>query len=150
MQHHVTAIGPTSETDVPTPGHTGSGRVRRRCGLLIGIAVTVLAASACTPEQIAFVLEVAEPYEHVLTADQLAKLRQCESTDNYEAVDPSGSFRGAYQFNRGTWDGVAARHFEWLVGVDPAEAEPWWQDLMARALFSERGRGPWPVCGRRI
>jgi hypothetical protein len=47
-------------------------------------------------------------------------------------------------------DAVAARHFEWLVGVDPAEAEPWWQDLMARALYSERGRAPWPVCGRRI
>lgn len=33
---------------------------------------------------------------------------------------------------------MASRHFEWLVGVDPAEAEPWWQDLMAKALYSER------------
>jgi len=150
MQHDTTATGRTNEHREPIPRPTRAGRVGRRLGLLLGIGAVVLAASGCTPEQIAFVSAVTEPYDHVLSAEQLELLRQCESGGNYEAVDRSGTFRGAYQFTRGTWNGVASRHFEWLVGVDPAEAEPWWQDVMARALYSERGRGPWPVCGRRI
>lgn len=146
MQHH----------DATAPSHpqgvrTGRTRSRRwRLGLLTGICALTLAASACTPEQVTLFRMVAEPYDEVLTDAQLHALRVCESGDDYTVVDRSGSFRGAYQFTRSTWDSVASRHFEWLVGVDPAEAEPWWQDLMARALWSERGRGPWPVCGRRI
>lgn len=125
-------------------------RRRVRFGLLVALGLIVAGGAACTPEEIAFVAAVTEPYEHVLDNEQLEKLRQCEAGGNYEAVDRSGSFRGAYQFTRGTWDGVAARHFPWLEGLDPAQVEPWWQDAMARALWSERGRQPWPVCGRRI
>jgi Transglycosylase-like domain len=126
------------------------GRRPRRIGMLLGIATLAIAASACTPEEVAFVTSVSAPYEHELSAQQLETLRQCESGGNYEAVDRTGSFRGAYQFTRGTWDSVASRHFEWLVGVDPAEADPWWQDVMTRALYRERGRAPWPVCGRHM
>ena len=61
-----------------------------------------------------------------------------------------GLYRGGYQFDYHTWNDVASRHFPWLIGVDPAAAEPYWHDAMARALFTERGRQPWPVCGRRI
>ncbi len=146
MQHDTSAPAAT-----PTPPVTTRRRSRRRrLGTLLGICTVVLAASACTPEEIVFYSHVSEPYQDVLTDDQLAALRQCESGGNYEAVDRSGSFRGAYQFTRGTWNGVASRHFEWLVGVDPAAADPAWQDVMARALWSERGRSPWPVCGRRV
>jgi len=74
----------------------------------------------------------------------------CESTDNYQAVSPSGTYRGAYQFDQPTWNGVAERHFPWLVNLDPVDANPWWQDAMTRALWSERGAQPWPVCGKRV
>ena len=113
------------------------------------LALTTI-GTACTPEQIVHYLQATEPTRDVLTDDELLRLRNCESTDNYEAVNPSGKYRGAYQFDQTTWDGVAERHFPWLEGVDPAAAEPWWQDAMARALWSERGRQPWPKCGLRV
>jgi len=157
MQSAVTAPGPVQRQNRPDRRFRpdqGSGRPhrqrRRHVGLLVGIGLALLAVTACTPEQIAFVTAVSQPYEDVLSADQLAALRTCESGGDYAIVDRTGSFRGAYQFNQHTWDDLAARHFEWLVGVDPAEADPWWQDVMARALYSERGRQPWPVCGRRF
>ncbi len=85
-----------------------------------------------------------------LSSAQLSRLRACESGGNYRAVSKSGSFRGAYQFNRSTWNGVANRHYSLYVGVDPAAAPPVVQDAMAQALWGERGRGPWPVCGRKV
>lgn len=115
------------------------------------LALALVFATACTPEQIAIFKQVSEPYQEVLTQEQLYKLRVCESTDNYKATDkPVGKYRGAYQFDQTTWNGVADRHFPWLVGVDPIDAEPHWQDLMAIALYQERGAQPWPVCGKRI
>ena len=91
-----------------------------------------------------------DKFRHVLSDAQLARLRQCESGGNYSITNPSGRYRGAYQFDRPTWDGVAARHYPHLRGVDPARAAPHQQDAMARALWSERGRQPWPHCGRRV
>ncbi len=70
-----------------------------------------------------------------------AELRHCESTDNYAAVDPTRSFYGAYQFTVETWGTVGG------VG-NPADATPEEQDARARILYAERGRQPWPVCGR--
>jgi Transglycosylase-like domain len=151
MQLDPPAAGRTIAHESPLPERPPRrGRRPRRIGMLLGITALAVAASACTPEEIAFVAAVSAPYEQELSPEQLDTLRQCESGGNYEAVDRTGSFRGAYQFTRGTWDSVASRHFEWLVGIDPAEADPWWQDVMARALYGERGRAPWPVCGRRL
>lgn len=81
----------------------------------------------------------------------LLVIRACESTDRYDAVSPSGSYRGAYQFGRRTWDWTAADHAgrHDLVGVDPAAAAPADQDAMAVALYVADGPGHWPVCGRR-
>jgi len=110
----------------------------------------MIAASACTPGEVTLFLELTEPTRDVLTADQLYRLRSCESTDNYEAVNPSGTYRGAYQFDQTTWNDVASRHFPFLADRDPATVEPWWQDAMTRALWSERGRQPWPVCGLKV
>ena len=77
-------------------------------------------------------------------------LRQCEANGNYAITNPSGKYRGAYQFDRTTWDSVAERHAPQLVGVDPAAAAPADQDFLARALYSERGARPWPHCGRHL
>lgn len=89
-------------------------------------------------------------HHDVLTWDQLKVLRDCESGDDYSAVGGGGRYRGAYQFSRATWNGVAERHYPWLEGQDPARADTWWQDAMARALWSERGPAPWPHCGRQV
>lgn len=82
--------------------------------------------------------------------EQWAALRQCESNGDYTITNPSGKYRGAYQFDRSTWDSVAGRHDPSLVGVDPAAASPTDQDAMASALYVERGARPWPHCGRHL
>ncbi len=70
--------------------------------------------------------------------------RHIESTGNYNAVSPGGTYRGAYQFDQRTWDSNAAtsgRHD--LVGIDPANASTADQDQMARDLYARRGNQPW-------
>ena len=79
-----------------------------------------------------------------------AALRDCESNGNYAITNPSGKYRGAYQFDRSTWNSVASRHDPSLVGADPAAASPADQDAMASALYIERGARPWPHCGRHL
>jgi hypothetical protein len=74
-------------------------------------------------------------------ADAWAKLRNCESGGNYQAVSASGKYRGAYQFDQRTWESVGG------VG-DPVDASPEEQDLRARMLYARSGNRPWPVCGR--
>jgi len=81
---------------------------------------------------------------------QWEALRQCESNGNYAITSPSGKYRGAYQFDRSTWNSVAERYALNLVGVDPAAASPADQDGMAFALYTERGASPWPHCGRHL
>jgi type IV secretory pathway VirB10-like protein len=79
-----------------------------------------------------------------------AALRNCESSGNYSAVSASGTYRGAYQFARSTWDSVARSNYPHLVGVDPASASPADQDAMALALYRSSGSSPWPHCGRHL
>jgi hypothetical protein len=117
--------------------------------IILVLALAVL-GTACTTEEIALYLETTASTRDVLSADDLSNLRACESTDDYSAVSASGVYRGAYQFDQATWDAVSGRHFPWLVGRDPATVEPWWQDAVTRALWSERGDQPWPVCGHVV
>lgn len=79
-----------------------------------------------------------------------AALRRCESGGNYGAVSASGTYRGAYQFSRSTWNAVAARSHPHLVGVDPAAAAPADQDAMALSLYRSSGSRPWPHCGKHL
>ena len=81
---------------------------------------------------------------------QWEALRYCESTENYQAISPTGMYRGAYQFSIETWNWIADLYYEHLVGIDPAEARPSDQDRMAKSLYLLRGRGQWPVCGRYL
>ena len=64
--------------------------------------------------------------------------------DGYDAVNPSGRYRGAYQFSRSTWDSTARHSGRTdLVGVDPAAASVIDQDLMALHLYRWQGADPW-------
>lgn len=84
------------------------------------------------------------------TAAQWDAVRKCESTHNYRAISPSGLYRGAYQFSQQTWDWVSGIHWPHLVGVDPIDAEPAWQDVMAYTLYAMRGWDQWPICGKHL
>lgn len=85
------------------------------------------------------------------TEEQWEALRQCESSGNYQAINPSGRYRGAYQFSRRTWDWVAGKiGADHLVGIDPAAASPPDQDQMALALWELNGWTPWPTCSKRL
>ena len=147
---------------------------------IVVIAAILLFAAACTPQELkAFYDQNGVDYSHMSEADlaaqasaitdyvnnqgplhqydyavsdaSLARLRHCEATDNYAAVGGGGLYRGAYQFSRQTWNGVAASAFNGnFSGVDPAGAPSVVQDAFARALFLQRGRAPWPVCGARL
>jgi hypothetical protein len=75
--------------------------------------------------------------------DGWARLRNCESGGNYQAVSSSGKYRGAYQFDQRTWESVGGEG-------DPAAAPPEEQDLRARILYSRSGSRPWPHCGRYL
>lgn len=114
--------------------------------------VMALAATGCEADP--YHLEVWQDFKglsRTVPSDEgLERLRFCESTDRYNITNPDGRFRGAYQFNIRTWDDVAGRWFPWLVGIDPIEVSPHEQDAMARALWSERGAQPWPVCGKKV
>jgi hypothetical protein len=84
------------------------------------------------------------------SAGEWAALRDCEAGGDYSITNPSGKYRGAYQFDQSTWNSVAERHAPQLVGADPAATSPADQDAMALALYSERGANPWPQCGRHL
>ncbi|MED5220842.1 MAG: hypothetical protein VYD11_04325, partial [Actinomycetota bacterium] len=45
-----------------------------------------------------------EPHPHGPSDIQWEALRFCEATGDYKAVNPTGKYRGAYQFSRQTWD----------------------------------------------
>ena len=123
---------------------------KRSLKVIVGALGLTILLSACTPEQIRLAIAILGKDRAVASDAALTRLRRCESGDNYRAVSSSGTYRGAYQFNRQTWNGVASRHFPWLQGMDPAGAAPFFQDAMARALIRERGRSPWPHCGRYL
>lgn len=84
-------------------------------------------------------------------APDFAALARCESGGNPRAVSRSGRYRGAYQFDQATWDGAVTRagRPEW-AGRPPDTAPPEVQDAAARQLYAERGRQPWPHCGRHL
>jgi hypothetical protein len=69
-----------------------------------------------------------------------------ESIDagGYHAIGDGGRYRGAYQFDQVTWNGVADHvgHEEW-VGVLPDEAPPAVQDYFALTLYKWQGARHW-------
>jgi hypothetical protein len=82
-----------------------------------------------------------------LSADPFLACTRAHESDNsggYQAISAGGTYRGAYQFDRSTWNSAAmlAGRPD-LVGVDPAAAAPADQDLLALALYHARGTQPW-------
>jgi hypothetical protein len=76
------------------------------------------------------------------SADDFARLRHCESGGNY-AINTGNGFYGAYQFDRGTWNGLG-----YPGRAD--QAAPATQDAAAAKLQSQRGWSPWPACSRML
>jgi hypothetical protein len=70
----------------------------------------------------------------------LDRIAQCESSGNPRAVSADGTYRGKYQFDRGTWRAMGGHG-------DPARASETEQDKLALALYRARGASPWPACG---
>lgn len=71
----------------------------------------------------------------------LRRIARCESGGNPRAISNGGTYRGKYQFDRGTWRAHGGRG-------DPARAPEHVQDRIALRLYRDRGTAPWPVCGR--
>ena len=74
------------------------------------------------------------------TGGTLDQIRACESGGDYGAVDSSGTYGGAYQFDQSTWESVGG-------SGSPSAASPAEQDQRAQMLLEQSGTSPWPVCG---
>ncbi|MFC9747816.1 ubiquitin-like domain-containing protein [Streptomyces niveus] len=70
-------------------------------------------------------------------------LAACESGGRPDAVDPSGTYGGLYQFDTGTWQSLGG-------SGRPQDASAGEQTTRAKKLYVQRGASPWPHCGRRL
>lgn len=71
----------------------------------------------------------------------LKRIALCESGGDPRAISSGGTYRGKYQFDRGTWRSMGG-------SGDPARASEAEQDRRALKLYRAAGTAPWPVCGR--
>jgi Transglycosylase-like domain/Putative peptidoglycan binding domain len=69
----------------------------------------------------------------------LRQIAECESGGNPRAVSSSGTYRGKYQFTRGTWHSLGG-------AGDPVDAAESVQDRLALKLYRRAGTAPWPSC----
>jgi hypothetical protein len=69
-------------------------------------------------------------------------LANCESGGNPRAVNAAGYY-GLYQFDLGTWRSVGGSGL-------PTAASAAEQTYRAKLLYQQRGRSPWPTCGRLL
>ncbi|GAA1918884.1 resuscitation-promoting factor [Nocardioides hwasunensis] len=69
-------------------------------------------------------------------------LANCESGGNPQAVNAAGYY-GLYQFDTGTWRSVGGSGL-------PTSASAAEQTYRAKLLYQQRGRSPWPTCGRLL
>ncbi|MFF7446250.1 MULTISPECIES: ubiquitin-like domain-containing protein [unclassified Streptomyces] len=70
-------------------------------------------------------------------------LAACESGGRPNAVDPSGTYGGLYQFDTRTWQALGG-------SGRPQDAPAAEQTFRAKKLYVQRGASPWPHCGRRL
>jgi hypothetical protein len=84
--------------------------------------------------------EFGTPESVGVSSSTLEAIASCESGGDPTAVDASGTYRGKYQFDTGTWASVGG-------SGDPAAAPEAEQDYRAALLYSQAGSSPWPICG---
>jgi len=119
--------------------HPSSKKVRRYFNTMRRMIISKQAAS---------MLQAGRPYKQpagTATASApaggtLENIAACESGGNPSAINPSGKYRGKYQFDYQTWASVGG-------SGDPAAASEAEQDKRAAILYSQRGASPWPECG---
>ncbi|MFB9465321.1 ubiquitin-like domain-containing protein [Streptomyces cinereospinus] len=70
-------------------------------------------------------------------------LAVCESGGRPDAVDPSGTYGGLYQFDTRTWHSLGGTG-------RPQDAPAAEQTYRAKKLYVRRGASPWPHCGARL
>ncbi|MDQ0991393.1 resuscitation-promoting factor [Streptomyces sp. V3I7] len=70
-------------------------------------------------------------------------LAACESGGRPDAVDPSGTYGGLYQFDTQTWQALGGKG-------RPQDAPAAEQTYRAKKLYIRRGSTPWPHCGARL
>lgn len=70
-------------------------------------------------------------------------LARCESGGRPDAVDPSGTYGGLYQFDTRTWRALGG-------SGRPQDASASEQTYRAKKLYVQRGASPWPHCGGRL
>ncbi|WP_205744712.1 transglycosylase family protein [Yimella sp. RIT 621] len=99
---------------------------RAAIGGTVGLALLGVAA-AVAPAQAATVPDV------------LAKIRYCESGNNYQAQNSSSSASGAYQFLTSTWQSLSASAGYATAKSAPASV----QDAAAIELYNAQGTAPW-------
>ena len=69
---------------------------------------------------------------------------QAESSGNYDAVSPGGSYMGGFQFSQATWNEAAElAGMPQLINVPPNEVTPAEQDDLAIALYQADGEQSW-------
>ncbi|GAA1418401.1 hypothetical protein GCM10009601_13860 [Streptomyces thermospinosisporus] len=85
------------------------------------------------------------PPASVAGADRLdwGALAACESGGRPDAVDPSGTYGGLYQFDTATWQALGGQG-------RPQDASPAEQTYRAKKLYLRSGTSPWPHCGSRL
>jgi uncharacterized protein YabE (DUF348 family) len=70
-------------------------------------------------------------------------LARCESGGNPRAVNPTGKYRGLYQFSLSTWRSVGGQG-------DPIDNSAGEQTYRAKLLYNRSGAGQWPHCGKYL
>ncbi|MFD8259160.1 ubiquitin-like domain-containing protein [Streptomyces griseoluteus] len=70
-------------------------------------------------------------------------LAVCESGGRADAVDPSGTYGGLYQFDTATWHRLGG-------SGRPEDAPAEEQTRRAKTLYLRHGTSPWPHCGARL
>lgn len=73
------------------------------------------------------------------SSDPWERLAACESGGNPRATNPSGKYRGLFQFDFGTWQANGG-------SGDPINASVSEQLRVAKNLYNARGWAPWPQC----
>lgn len=100
-------------------------------------------ATTASRSRSGLILRTATPVPATSTGSLLnwTALAECESSNDPTQVSTSGKYRGAFQFDLTTWANYGP-------AGDPAAAPYIEQLRRAQALYADRGRSPWPYCGR--